>query len=57
MKPTILIEQLYNYCSLHPNAKTKDIVEYFVASNYPKRTSNIMWRSGRAMNQRLKSLN
>ena len=38
MKLITLIEQLYNYCSLHPNAKTKEIIEYFVASNHPKRT-------------------
>ena len=38
MKLINLSEQLHNYCNLHPNAKTKDIVEYFVSSNHPKRT-------------------
>ena len=38
MKSTTLIESLYGYCSLHPNAKAKGIVEYFVVSNHPKRT-------------------
>ena len=38
MKPTTLIEQLFNYCNLHPNIKTKDVVEHIVASYHPKRT-------------------
>ena len=38
MKSTTLIEQVYNYCNLHPNAKTKSTVEYFVVSNHPERT-------------------
>ena len=38
MKLTTLIEQLFNYSNLHPNAKTKDIVEHFFGSNHPKRT-------------------
>ena len=38
MKSTTLIEQVYNNCNLHPNAKTKSTVEYFVASNHPERT-------------------
>ena len=56
MKLITFIEQLYNYCNLHPNAKTKDIVEYFVASNHPKRTTHLRWRSGRTINQSLVSL-
>ena len=56
MKSTTLIEQVYKYCNLHPNAKTKSTVEYFVASNHPERTiKHYIWQSGRTMSQSLVS--
>ena len=52
MKPTTLIEQSYNYCNLYPNAKTKDVVEYFVAPNHAKRSIQCYlakWKSNKSM--------